>query len=42
MDNDLKTTMLNMQKYKKNEMRWQIFMRNINLKNIYPNIDNYF
>lgn len=25
MDNDLKTTMLNMQKYKKNEMRWQIF-----------------
>ncbi len=25
MDNDLRTTMLNMQKYKKNEMRWQIF-----------------
>lgn len=25
MNNDLRTTMLNMQKYKKNEMRWQIF-----------------
>lgn len=25
VDNDLRTTMLNMQKYKKNEMRWQIF-----------------
>lgn len=25
MDNDLRTTILNMQKYKKNEMRWQIF-----------------
>ena len=25
IDNDLRTTMLNMQKYKKNEMRWQIF-----------------
>lgn len=25
MDNDLRTTMLNMQKYKKNEMRGQIF-----------------
>lgn len=25
MDNDLRTTMLDMQKYKKNEMRWQIF-----------------
>ncbi len=25
VNNDLKTTMLNMQKYKKNEMRWQIF-----------------
>lgn len=25
VNNDLRTTMLNMQKYKKNEMRWQIF-----------------
>ncbi len=25
VDNDLRTTMLNMQKYKKNEMRGQIF-----------------
>ena len=25
MNNDLRTTMLNMQKYKKNEMRGQIF-----------------
>ena len=25
IDNNLRTTMLNMQKYKKNEMRWQIF-----------------